>query len=74
MKQGQKLYSKTWMVIDGEKRMIKHWTKYIQPDFQENHNMYEDIFPSCKAAVSWKFGHCSARASLKIWWIITPEH
>ena len=27
-----------------------------------------------KAAVSWKFGHCSARASLKIWWIITHEH
>ena len=25
-----------------------------------------------QAAVSWKFGHCSARASLKIW-IITHE-
>ena len=27
-----------------------------------------------RAAVSWKFGHCSVCASLKIWWIITHEH
>ena len=25
------------------------------------------------ATVSWKFGQCSARASLKIWWIFTHE-
>ena len=31
-------------------------------------------FLQCKAAVSWKFGHCSACASLKIWWIIMHEH
>ena len=29
---------------------------------------------SHKTTVSWKFGHCSASASLKIWWIITHEH
>ena len=27
-----------------------------------------------QAAVSWKFGHCSAHTPLKIWWIITHEH
>ena len=26
------------------------------------------------ATVSLKFGHCSASASLKIWWIIMHEH
>ena len=29
---------------------------------------------SLKATISWKFGHCSERESLKIWWIITHEH
>ena len=27
-----------------------------------------------QATVSQKFGHCSVRASLKMWWIITYEH
>ena len=31
-------------------------------------------FPLFKAAVSEKFGDCSACASLKIWWIITHEN
>ena len=27
-----------------------------------------------KVAVSWTFSHCSACASLKIWWIIMHEY
>ena len=35
---------------------------------------YDARWMCFNATVIWKFGHCSARVSLKIWWIITHEH
>ena len=52
---------------------ITKMSQIITESFKSEVKIIGNTPNNCKAAVSWKCGHCSACASLKIW-IITHKH
>ena len=67
--------------------MYENKTQDVDEDFSNNREMSDfsnystksnydnsNKLVNGKAPVSWKFGHCSACTSLKMWWIIAHEH